>query len=67
MTSSLGEELPKEQARVRRLLVEYTALGPVGAFGATFIEQALGAADQAVMRGDLAAMITAYKDLKACE
>jgi hypothetical protein len=65
--SSLGEEFPKEQARVRELLVEYKKLGAVGVFGAQMIEMALRRADNAAMSGDVARMIVAYKELRECE
>lgn len=39
--SSLGDDFPKEQARCRELLDEYRAIGPLGMFGATMIEQTL--------------------------
>jgi hypothetical protein len=60
---SLGEALPAEQARVRELLAEYKAI-PQGAFVATLIEQSLKKADEAVISGDVVAMIAAYEDLK---
>jgi hypothetical protein len=65
--ASLGEALPQEQARCRELLAQYKAIGPAGAFGALFIEQALQRADQAVMSGDVVAMMRAYEELKALE
>jgi len=61
---SLAEALPKEQARVRRVLAIYKSIGPAGAFGAAFIEADLAAADRAVMSGDLVAMIQAFETLK---
>lgn len=61
---SLGEALPKEQARVREILGHYKEIGPAGAFGAAMIEQSLRRADAAIMSGDLPAMIDAYNDLK---
>lgn len=64
---SLGEALPKEQARVREILGHYRALGPVGMFGASFIEADLREADQAVMSGDVMRMIRAYEKLKGIE
>ena len=64
---SLGEALPKEQARVREVLSHYIALGPPGQFGARMIEASLQAADRAVMDGDLMAMVAAYKDLQTIE
>ena len=61
---SLGEALPEEQARVREVLKAYHDIGPPGVFGATMIEQSLVAADQAVISGDIVAMVRAYQDLK---
>ena len=62
--SNLGEDLPKEQARVREVLGHYQAIGPSGMFGAMMIEEALQRADVAVMNGDVVAMISAYKELR---
>lgn len=61
---TLGDALPKEQARVRKILGHYKEIGPSGAFGAVMIEQSLQAADQAVISGDLSSMIAAYKELQ---
>ena len=63
--SSLGEEYPKEQARVREVLGIYKEIGPVGAFGAHHIEQTLKAADEAALSGDLTRMIVAFEDMKS--
>ena len=54
---TLGEALPEEQARVRIVLGHYKEIGPAGMFGATMIEQTLQKADQAVMSGDIIAML----------
>jgi len=64
---TLGEALPKEQARVREILGFYKEIGPAGAFGAAMIEASLRKADAAVISGDLPAMIDAYNDLKEYE
>ncbi|KKL49578.1 hypothetical protein LCGC14_2314060 [marine sediment metagenome] len=61
---TLGDELPKQQARCRELLVIYKEIGPSGAFGAAMIEQSLREADQAVISGDVVAMLRAYARLK---
>lgn len=63
---SLGDALPKEQARVREVLSIYKSI-PQGEMGAMFIEQSLQAADKAVMSGDVVAIIAAYEDLKEIE
>ena len=62
--TSLGDDLPKEQARCRELLGIYKQIGPPGQFGAMMIEQALQRANQAVISGDIVAMIRSYEELK---
>lgn len=64
---TLGDALPKEMARVREVLGHYKEIGPAGMFGAAFIEQDLKAADQAVISGDVVAMLQAYETLKRIE
>ncbi len=65
--SSLAEDFPKEQARVRELLGQYKEVGKPGAFAAAMMEVSLRNADQAAISGDVCAMITAYADLKSWE
>ena len=69
MTTSLGEELPKEQARVRELIAEYRdpILKGAGNIAAMMMEQALQRADKAIISGDLLAMIQSYEELKDFE
>jgi hypothetical protein len=64
MSESLGEALPKEQARVRELKKIYESLGLAGAFSAYMMELSLAAADKAVISGNVTDMIVAYEDLK---
>lgn len=64
---TLAEALPKEQARVRKVLGYYKEIGSAGMFGSTTIEQSLVKADEAVMSGDVVAMMKAYEDLKQIE
>ena len=64
--SSLAEELPKEQQRVRELLEVYNTI-PTGAFGAMMLRQALGRAEQAAPSGDVVAMLRSYEELKGCQ
>jgi len=61
---SLGEALPREQARVREVQSHYKEIGPAGMFGYTMIEQSLQKADRAVMSGDVVEMMAAYKELQ---
>jgi len=65
--ASLGEEYPKEQARVREVLGVYKEIGPAGAFGAMNIEQTLREADEAALSGDLPRMIAAFEEMKLVE
>lgn len=65
--SSVGEDFPKEQARVRELLGIYKGLGPVGGFGAMVIEAVLKRADEAAMSGDVVAILRSYQELKGCK
>ena len=65
--SSLAEELPKEQSRVREVLGHYKEIGAAGVFGAAMIDQSLARADNAIMSGDVIAMLSALADLKEIE
>lgn len=65
--TSVGEQFPLEQARVRELLAVYKGLGPAGMFGALMLEQALQRADQAAISGDVVAILRSYQELKGCE
>lgn len=64
---TLGDALPKEQARVRKILDYYKEIGSAGTFGTLMIEHYLQVADKAAMSGDLAAMLLAYDNLKSIE
>lgn len=66
-TTSVGEQFPLEQARVRELLIAYKKIGPAGAFGALMLEQALQRADQAAISGDVVAVLRSYEELKGCQ
>jgi len=63
---TLGDALPKEQARVRKLILLYRdpMLGGAGEFAARMMEASLQFADAAVMSGDVVKMIEAYNNLK---
>lgn len=62
---SVGTALPKEMARVREVLGHYKEIGPAGKWGAAMIEQSLRMADEAVISGDIVAILRAYEDLKS--
>lgn len=62
--SSVGEDLPKEQARVREVLGYYKEIGKPGVFGAMMIEATLKKADEAVISGDIVQMMSVCRELK---
>ena len=64
MAESLGEALPKELARARRIQGYAREIGPAGMFMVAMIEQDIQRAERAMMEGDLAGMIAAYQVLK---
>lgn len=65
--ATLGEDFPKEQARLRTLLGYGREIGPAGAFYCAVIEDVLRRADKAVMEQDLPAMIAIYKEMQEIE
>ena len=60
---TLGEALPKEIERVRKLIVLYEDV-PMGRIAAARMRKDVIDAQQAINSGDLAAMITSYSSLK---
>lgn len=64
MEDSLGDALPKEQARVRKLIKVYLSV-PIGYIAAAMMEVDLKAADLAIIEGDIPEMIRVYERLKA--
>jgi hypothetical protein len=61
---TLGDALPQEIERNRRLLKAYEEIGPAGLFAHTLISQEIRAAEKAITDGDVVAMIRAYNALK---
>lgn len=65
---SLGEALPLEMARVRdKIMPQYIAIGPAGAFALAVMRVELNAAANAMIEGDVVAMMRAYQSLKDFE
>lgn len=63
--TTLGEDLPKQMARVRDDLIPmYLAAGPGAGFAIAMMRNALDRATKALAEGDLPAMIAAYTELK---
>ena len=63
---SVGEEFPKEQERVCKLLRDYKSIGPAGSFGAMMLEQVLQRAEKAAISGDIVSILKSYEELKGC-
>lgn len=61
--TSLAEEFPKEQQRVRELLPLYDSIPT----GAAMLHQVLTRAEQAAASGDVIAMLRSYEELKGCQ
>ncbi len=66
--SSVGEDFPKQQERVRHLKELYIDLPDgVGAFGAAHIEQVLQRATVAQSSGDVIQVLRSYQELVDCK
>lgn len=61
---TVGDDFPRQQARVREILGLYRQIGPAGAFGAAMIEQTLRRADAAIASGDIVAILRSYEELR---
>lgn len=62
--NTLGDDYPRQQARMRILRDQGLALGPVGFFYAAQADDILRRADEAAISGDLTAMIGVYQEMK---
>jgi hypothetical protein len=67
MSTTVGDDFPREQLRVRALLMEYHSIGPAGRFGAAALEAILRRADEAAISGDVVRILRAYEELKGCQ
>lgn len=65
--TSVGEDFPREQERVRELLSGYERIGQNGAFGAACLRGTLKRAEEAAISGDIVAILRSYTELKGCE
>lgn len=63
--TTVGEDLPKQMARVRdELIPQYQSIGPASGFAVAMMRRSLDRAAEAMASGDLVGMIAAYKELK---
>lgn len=62
---TLGDELPREMARVRdKVMPAYQSIGAAGTFALTMMRADLDAAAKALAEGDVVAMLRTYQSLK---
>ena len=62
---TIGDDLPKQMARIRDVILpEYAAIGQSGIFAATMIRHDLDIAAKAMAEGDLIEMIRVYWRLR---
>lgn len=70
-SSSVGEDFPRQQARVRKCLAQYRSLDGMPGVNVSFaiaaLEQVLRRADEAAISGDVIAILRSYEELKGCE
>ncbi len=64
MVDTLGDALPREMTRVRKLTQMYASIGPAGIFAVTLMNDALDRAQKAIIEGDMVAMIKVYQELQ---
>lgn len=64
MSGSVGEDFPREQARVRQCLVNGLSIGPAGVFYVHVCKSALARADAAALSGDLVEILVSYQELR---
>ena len=62
--STLGDDFPKEQARLRMIQGHCREIGPAGAVLASIIDECLQRADAAAMSGDVIAMLSLYREMQ---
>jgi hypothetical protein len=61
---TVGEDFPREQARVRLCLERGIKLGSAGVFYVHVCRQALERADKAMASGDVIEIVRAYKEMQ---
>ena len=65
--TSVGEDFPRQQERVRKLWGMHIRRGPRGALGAAALEGVLGRAASAQSSGDIVQILRAYDELVGCK
>ena len=66
-TGSVGDDFPRQQARVRECLKNGLSTGPAGAFDVAVCERALARAERAMAGGDVVEILGAYEELRGIQ
>lgn len=64
MSNTVGDDFPKQQARVRIIQQHAREIGPAGMFLVVMCEQALRRAEEAAISGDIVRILQSYNELK---
>ena len=62
--STLGDEYPKQQARLRNIMRALAEIGPSGHFLIAIIEDIMRRADKAVIDQDVVGMVAVFKEMQ---
>lgn len=62
--STIGDDFPRQQARVRQCLENGLEIGPAGAFYVATCREVLAQAEAAAISGDIVAILAAYQALR---
>lgn len=65
--TSVGEDFPHQQERLRELMQEYRDLGPAGTFGLMMLQQVAKRADEAMASGNVVRILSSYQEMKECK
>ena len=64
---SVGEDFPRQQARLRELMEQYASIGPGGTFGLIILKAMANRAEEAIASGDIVAILKSYAEMKECK
>lgn len=62
--TTVGDDFPRQQERVRQCLQNGLEIGPVGVFYVAVCKEALKQAELAMASGDITRILAAYQELK---
>jgi hypothetical protein len=65
--ASVGDDYPREQARIREVRDNAREIGPAGGFLVAICDDLLRRADEAAISGDVVAVLRLYTEMKELE